>query len=103
MELPEAKAPSLTTWSPEVNMLARVVDGLQAVVGAVVASTGTKPNKSEPVRRPESVLDKAMQDARTYARKAKHAAIVALVTRPGAPSMSDGDSGEATFTTPRHD
>lgn len=84
-------------------MLARVVDGLQSVVAAVVASTGTKPKASEPVRRPESALDKAMEEARVFTRKAKHAALVALVTRPGAPSMAQGDRGEGTFTTPPRD
>ena len=46
--------PPLSTWSPEVNMLAQVVDSLAVVTQAIVVSNGGKSKKIKPVPRPLS-------------------------------------------------
>ncbi len=65
---PGPSAPSLAIWSPEVDMLAKVVDGIGGVQAAVIASGGGKPKEPKPVPRPAN----AMETARLRRKQAEH-------------------------------
>lgn len=73
--------PAITTWSPEVAVLTRVVDELKSVRYAVLASQlGKKagdPPRPEP--RPVTAIQAAIKRAEHARRKAAHESLVARV------------------------
>ena len=77
----DSGGPSLTTWTPEVAMLAKVVDAVQGVRYAVVATqVGKKAGEPPaPESRPETALDRQIKAARFHHRKAAHESLVARV------------------------
>lgn len=60
---PKAAAPSLVDWTPEVDMLARVVDELRAVVSILIKANSKKGKGPDPkpVRRPRTAMDRAQK------------------------------------------
>jgi hypothetical protein len=73
--------PSLTGWSPEVAMLAKVVDAVNQVRYATIAVQAGKKagDPPKPERRPQTALEKAFRRAEHDRRKAAHEALVARV------------------------
>lgn len=45
-------APPLSTWTPEVDMLAKAVDQLNVLTQTLIGVNGGKPKKVQPVTRP---------------------------------------------------
>lgn len=66
-----AGGPSLTTWSPEVDMLARVLDKLAVLVEA----QKQKPGKVVPYARPSTAFERAQRRD----RQATHDRLVAAM------------------------
>lgn len=81
------RGPALTTWTPEVAVLTRVVDELKNVRYAVIAAQAGKkagdPPKPEP--RPTTAITKAIKRAEHARRKAAHESLVARVLPHKAP------------------
>lgn len=73
--------PALTTWTPEVAMLANVLDAVRNVSHAVVAVQAGKkaPPAPDPVPRPRTPLEKAMARAEFARKKAAHESLAARV------------------------
>lgn len=73
------RGPALTTWTPEVAMLANVLDAVRGVQHAVVAVQAGKkaPPPPEPSPRPKTPLEKAMARAEYERKKAAHEALAA--------------------------
>lgn len=72
-ELPqEPSGVRMSTWSPEMELLAAVFDRLGSVVAAVVASAGGRPPDIQPFPRPET----AAQRARIKSRQEGHERLV---------------------------
>lgn len=65
---PGPRSPSLSIWSPEVDMLAKVVDGVNGVAYAVAKSNGGKADVPKPTPRPSN----AMEVARLRKRNREH-------------------------------
>lgn len=75
----EAAAPALTTWTPEVAAITRVLDAvnqLTYVLTVVNTSKGPQPKPPKPAPRPRSPLEKALDSAKRAKRQAKHESIV---------------------------
>lgn len=89
-DVSEAPAPSMAAWSPEVDMLARLVDSVNALRIATIAASLPKGKTAptfEPVRRPERAVTKVARQR----RRAAHDRLVALVQpAPGRPTMDVG-------------
>lgn len=83
----EGDGPSLTTWSPEVAVMTKVLDAVNAVRYAVVAvQVGKKAgDPPKPARRPTTALEKAMRLAEFDRRKSVHESLVARVLPHKAP------------------
>lgn len=65
--LPEdstARAPRLSQWTPEVDLLAAILDRLGDVVRVTVASSGGKPGETPRYPRPATAIDRARRTAR---------------------------------------
>lgn len=62
----------LSDWTPEVSMLARIVDRLGDAINAIVLSNGGKKIKIEPVERPVSEIQKI----RLTSRRSKYDRLV---------------------------
>lgn len=77
----EDTGPSLTTWTPEVAALTRVVDELKNVRYAVIASqVGKKAgDPPKPEKRPVTAIQAAIKRAEHARRKAAHESLVARV------------------------
>lgn len=76
----EDKGPSLTSWTPEVSVLADVVDELRAVRHTLVmvnSEKGKAPKAPQPYPRPKSALAKARQQANFRRRQASHESLAA--------------------------
>ncbi len=73
------RSPALTTWTPEVAMLANVLDAVRGVQHAVVAVQAGKkaPPPPEPSPRPKTPLEKAMARAEYERKKAAHESLAA--------------------------
>lgn len=74
-ESSERPAPPMRTWTPEVDMMAKVVDAVRSVnhtLAAVNSEKGKTPKPPEPEPRPVSAIDKAARAARNAARVQKH-------------------------------
>lgn len=65
---PGPKAPSMAIWSPEVDMLAKVLDAVNGVMTAVIKSAGGNPKDPKPTPRPAN----AMEVARLRKRSREH-------------------------------
>lgn len=59
-----ARAPRLSQWTPEVDLLAAILDRLGDVIRATIASGGGKPGDSPPYPRPTTAIDRARRTAR---------------------------------------
>lgn len=74
--------PSLTKWTPEVEMLARVVNELRILNAAFVMANSSgnaaKP-KPEMLHGPTTALQRALAQRRHAERERKHQALVARV------------------------
>jgi len=57
-EEPSDPAPPLSTWTPEVDMLAKVVDSLAVLTQTLIGVNGGKAKKVTPVPRPLTSSDK---------------------------------------------
>lgn len=67
LTLPEsAQAPRerFSEWSPEKDTLVAILDRLQALTAAVVASGGGKPGTFRPAERPEAAIQRLRRDQR---------------------------------------
>jgi hypothetical protein len=51
---PQDTAPPMSTWSPVVDMLARVLDSLNSGNLIAISAAGAKPPKFQPTPRPET-------------------------------------------------
>ena len=51
--------PSLATWTPEVGVMADIVDAVRGVSHAVLVSVGGNPKDPVPYARPRTALDQA--------------------------------------------
>jgi len=74
--------PSLLTWTPEVAMLATVVDAIHALRHTTVTlqvPKGKAGDPPKPERRPQTALEKAFRKAEYARRKAAHESLVARV------------------------
>jgi hypothetical protein len=80
-EQPEDNGPALTTWTPEVAVMTQVLDAVNQVRYAVVATqVGKKAgDPPKPARRPVTALEKAARTAELRRRKAAHDSLVARV------------------------
>jgi hypothetical protein len=79
---PEEWAPPLATWTPEVGLLADVVDAVnQLRIAFIAANTekGKQPPKFTAYPRPKSALEKVRKVSEYERRKAKHDALVKRV------------------------
>lgn len=77
---PEEWAPPLASWSPEVGLLADVVDAVNQVRITLVAANlerGKTPPPFKPYPRPRSALEKVRKVSEYERRKASHEALVA--------------------------
>jgi hypothetical protein len=52
--------PRLRDYSPTVERLDKVIDGLQGVTAAIVASAGGKPPRFHPQPRPETAFESVL-------------------------------------------
>lgn len=72
----EHPGPSLTSWTPEVAILADVVDELRAVRHSIIMSNHdpkkTPPSPPKPYRRPSTALSRLAAQARHESRQKKH-------------------------------
>lgn len=71
-------SPPMHTWSPEVDMLAKVVDAVRSVnhtLAAVNSEKGKAPKPPEPEARPKTALDGIRKAAYHSQRQAKHEAL----------------------------
>lgn len=68
--------PHLTTWTPEMSMMAKIVDSIKAVSYAVYASQGGKPSTPEPEPRPKTPIELEMKRAEFARKKANHESLV---------------------------
>jgi hypothetical protein len=77
----EDSGPALTGWTPEVAMLAKVLDAVNRVAYAVVAVQAGKKagDPPKPERRPQTALERAFRRAEFDRRKAAHDSLVARV------------------------
>lgn len=87
------QAPPMHTWTPEVDMLAKVVDAVRSVnhtLAAVNSEKGKAPKPPEPEARPKTALDGIRQAAYHAQRQAKHNALTMRLLPhkrpPGAPA-----------------
>jgi hypothetical protein len=77
-EDPETSGPALTSWTPEVEVLTRLVDAVKALHYLIPASQGSKNVKPPPPEpRPVTALEGARKRATFDRRKAKHDALAA--------------------------
>lgn len=82
--------PPLTSWTPEVAALTRLIDTVKALHYIIPASQGDKkvqPPPPEP--RPVTALDTARKRASYEARKAKHNALAARLLPHKYPASTD--------------
>lgn len=77
----EERSPALTTWTPEVAAITRLIDAVKGVQHAVIAvQAGNKaPEPPKPEPRPITPLEKALKHAAFERRKRKHESLVARV------------------------
>lgn len=80
-EAPEDNGPRMTGWTPEVAALTNLLDAVNGVRYAVVATQlGKKAgDPPKPSRRPVTALEKAMRRAEYKRRQAAHESLVARV------------------------
>lgn len=76
-------SPPQRTWSPEMEMLAQVVDQLQVIQATQVGAAGGKPRKPRQHPRPRSRVD----DFRQQIREVKQDQIIDIFM-PAAPAPS---------------
>lgn len=74
--IPESNAPSMATWSPEVNLLAIIADRL----AAVIESNSAKPRNVVPYARPQTAFDRLERQE----MKAIHERLTAALIAPPA-------------------
>jgi hypothetical protein len=77
---PEEWAPPMATWTPEVGLLAEVVDSINQLRITLIAANlerGKTPPKFEAYPRPKSALAKVRKLSEYERRKAAHEALVA--------------------------
>lgn len=55
--------PPVTEWSPEVRMLAGVVSRLDQLIVTLIEANGGKTSKLNPIRGPETALERAERAA----------------------------------------
>lgn len=70
--------PPMSTWSPEVAMLADLIDAVNGVRGVLVAANrkpGTAPPEIKPYPRPGTMLEKVRREQ----RRRRHEELVARV------------------------
>jgi len=71
----ERPSPALTSWTPEVNVLADLVDAVNALRHVTIVMGGdgkSQPKPPEPYTRPKSAIQEAMRRAEYDRRKAAH-------------------------------
>lgn len=73
----ENKGPHLTTWTPEMSMLAKVIDAIKGVSWTVAAVNGQKPAEPKPEPRPRTPIELEMKRAEYARKKANHESLVA--------------------------
>lgn len=81
-ERSENTGPSIIGWTPEVSLLAQVVDavrGVQHAVVAVNAAKGKTPEAPKPIPRPTTALERALKRSEMARRQRRHDALVARV------------------------
>jgi len=71
------KPPSLTEFDPTTRAIADLYDRVGTLIAAVIASTGKKPPKIQPYRRPKLAVDRV----RERRRWAKHKQLAARLLR----------------------
>jgi hypothetical protein len=77
-EDPETSGPALTSWTPEVEVLTRVVDAVKALHYLIPAAAGSKSVKPPPPEpRPVTLLDSARRRAAYKVKKTRHEALAA--------------------------
>lgn len=82
--------PALTSWTPEVEVLTRVVDAIKALhylIPAAAGSKSVKPPAPEP--RPVTLLESARKRAHYNARKTKHEELAARMLPHKYPQSDD--------------
>lgn len=80
----KSAAPRLSTFSPEVQILADLVDTVASVRAAVIASQGGKPGKAKPYPRPETARDRVKSSMRREDHERLRARVLPHVYGPGA-------------------
>lgn len=68
----EAPAPRVSEWTPELQALTEIKDGIAALWAAVIWLGGKKPPEVKPSPRPRT----AIQAARSQRAKSRHLALV---------------------------
>lgn len=88
----EPEGPRLSEWSPERAALADVIDRLGVLIGAVIASSGSKPPKFTPTPRPDTAMAHAFRVARRR-RVRQDADAIARLFAPHAFTDDPADGG----------
>ena len=72
----DSRTPSLTTWTPEVSMLASVIDAVNGVMYAVVSANSEKRHQPpEPYPRPKTALQRVSSRVSYRRRETQHQAL----------------------------
>jgi len=73
-----SSGPPLSNWTPEVEVLTRLIDAVKALHYIIPASQGSKSAKMPPPEeRPQTLLERARKSGEYKRRKAKHDALAA--------------------------
>jgi hypothetical protein len=85
-----ASGPALTTWTPEVEQIVRLIDAVKALHYIIPASQGSKNVKAPPPEeRPSTLLDQARKRGEFKRRKAAHDKLAARLLPHKRPSSDD--------------
>lgn len=76
---PPEPAPLLRDWTPEVDMLAGVVDRQGATISSIYAAQGVKPPKIKPLKRPETAFERLYRQLEEREKRRIHQSVVAAV------------------------
>lgn len=85
--------PSLTSWTPEVEAITRLIDAVKVLHYVIPASQGSKSAKQPPPEpRPVTLLESARKRATYNRRKAKHDALARRILPHKYPASDESPS-----------
>lgn len=97
---PPAKKSSpirMRDWSPELEMLALMIDRMGEVIQAVIAAQGGKPPRIKPMPRPHTAIDELRDPRRQHQRIMSKV----MITQPDGSMISAADLSGPRRAGPR--